>query len=85
MRVTLPTGEGGGSLFCCFRSLIVCLKAQLAEAQVVCVEHPILVGDFNADLEVIPCLAKGIASGRLVDLLLLALWALVRSRMLFAG
>ena len=61
-------------------------EAQRAEAQVVCVGQPMLVvGDLNADPEVIPCLAKGIASGRLVDLLLLILWALVRSRMLLAG
>ena len=37
------------------------LKAVLAEAQVVCVGQPMLVvGDLNADPEVIPCLAKGI-------------------------
>ena len=47
------------------------LGAVLAEAQVVCVEQPMLiVGDLNADPGVIPCLAKCVASGRLVDLAL---------------
>ena len=41
------------------------LRAVLAEAQVVCVGQPLLiVGDFNADPGVIPCLAKGISSSR---------------------
>ena len=45
------------------------LQAVLAEAQVVCVGQPILiVGDLDADLAVIPCLAKGITAGRYVDL-----------------
>ena len=47
------------------------LGAVLAEAQVVCVGQPMLiVGDLNADRGVIPCLAKCVASGRLVDLVL---------------
>ena len=45
------------------------LQAVLAEAQVVCVGQPMLIaGDLNADLAVIPCLAKGISAGRYVDL-----------------
>ena len=37
------------------------LQAVLAEAQMVCVGQPMLIaGDLNADLAVIPCLAKGI-------------------------
>ena len=45
------------------------LQAVLAEAQVVCIGQPMLiVGDLNADLAVIPCLAKGITAGRYVDL-----------------
>ena len=47
------------------------LQAVLAEAQVVCVGHPLLIaGDLNADPAVIPCLAKGISAGRYVDLAL---------------
>ena len=47
------------------------LQAVVAEAQVVCVGQPVLVaGDLNADLAVIPCLAKGISAGRFVDLAL---------------
>ena len=47
------------------------LQAVLAEAQVVCVGQPMLIaGDLNADLAVIPCLAKGISAGRYVDLTL---------------
>ena len=47
------------------------LQAVLVEAQVVCVGQPVLIaGDLNADLAVIPCLAKGISSGRYVDLAL---------------
>ena len=45
------------------------LQAVLAEAQVVCVGQPLLfTGDLNADPGVIPCLAKGISSGKFVDL-----------------
>ena len=37
------------------------LQAVLAEAQVVCIGQPMLIAvDLNADLAVIPCLAKGI-------------------------
>ena len=47
------------------------LQAVLAEAQVVCIGQPMLIaGDLNADLAVIPCLAKGISAGRYVDLAL---------------
>ena len=47
------------------------LKSVLAEAQVVCVgQPPVVVGDLNADLGVVLCLAKGIASGRFIDLAL---------------
>ena len=47
------------------------LQAVLVEAQIVCTGQPMLVaGDLNADLAVIPCLAKGIAAGRFVDLAL---------------
>ena len=46
-------------------------QAVLAEAQVVCVGRPVFIaGDLNADLAVIPCLAKGISAGRYVDLAL---------------
>ena len=45
------------------------LQAVSAEAQVVCVGQPLLVaGDLDADLAVIPCLAKRISVGRFVDL-----------------
>ena len=84
VRVTLPTGDGGvvHLLVVCgcqgaeedSQKLLLTdrlLGAVLAEAQVVCVGQPmLLVGDFNADPGVIPCLAKCIASGRLVDLAL---------------
>ena len=47
------------------------LNAVLAEAQVVCIGQPLLIaGDLNANPEVIPCLAKGIASGKFIDLAL---------------
>ena len=47
------------------------LQAVLVEAQMVCIGQPMLVaGDLNADPAVIPCLAKGIAAGRYVDLAL---------------
>ena len=47
------------------------LQADLAEAQVVCIGQPMLIaGDLDADPDVIPCLAKGIAAGRFVDLAL---------------
>ena len=47
------------------------LQAVLAEAQVVCFGQPMLIaGDLNADPAVIPCIAKGISSGRYVDLAL---------------
>ena len=37
----------------------------------VCIGQPVLIaGDLNADLAVIPCLAKGISAGRFVDLAL---------------
>ena len=84
MRVTLPTGAGGVvNLFVVYGyqgaeedsdELLLTdrlLGAVLAEAQVVCVGQPVLVvGDLNADPGVVPCLAKCIASGRLVDLAL---------------
>ena len=84
MRVVLHTGDGGAvHLFVVYgyhgseqdseklslTDKLLC--AVLAEAQVVCVEQPFLiVGDFNADPGVIPCVAKGISSGRFVDLAL---------------
>ena len=47
------------------------LQAVLAEARVVGVGQPMLIaGDLNADLAVIPCLAKGMSAGRYVDLAL---------------
>ena len=47
------------------------LQAVLAEARVVCTGQPVLIaGDLNADLSVIPCLAKVISEGRFVDLAL---------------
>ena len=47
------------------------LQAVLAEAQVICIGQPMIIaGDLNADPAVIPCLAKGIAAGRYVDLAL---------------
>ena len=47
------------------------LSAVFVEAQVVCVLQPLpVVGDLNADPCIIPCLAKGIAAGRFVDLAL---------------
>ena len=53
------------------------LQAVLAEAQVVCIGQPMLIaGDLNAGPAVIPCLAKGISSGRYADLALAFLWVL---------
>ena len=47
------------------------LQAVLAGAQVVCIGQPLLTaGDLKADPAVIPCLSKGISSGRFVDLAL---------------
>ena len=47
------------------------LQAVLAEARVVCTGQPVLIaGDLNADLSVIPCLAKAVSEGRFVDLAL---------------
>ena len=47
------------------------MQAVLAEAQVVCTGQPVLIaGDLNADPAVIPCLAKGISTGKFVDLAL---------------
>ena len=47
------------------------LSAVLAEAKVVCVGQPLfIVCDLNADPGIIPCLAKGLAAGRFVDLAL---------------
>ena len=44
---------------------------QAAPAEAVCVGQPMLIaGDLNADLAVIPCLAKGISAGGCVDLAL---------------
>ena len=46
-------------------------QAVFAEAQVVCIGQLMLIaGDLNADPSVIPCLSKGISSGRFVDLAL---------------
>ena len=83
LRVTLDAREGGGSPLCSVRlsgaeedseKLFlndILLQAVLAEAQVVCVGKPLLVaGDLNADPGISPCLAKGIASGRFIDLAL---------------
>ena len=74
LRTTLPTAQGGVvHLFVVYgyqgaeedaeklRLTDRLLQAVLAEAQVVCVGQPMLIaGDLNADLAVIPCLAKGI-------------------------
>ena len=47
------------------------LCAVFAEAQVVCVEQPLLfVGDINADPCIIPCSAEGISAVRFVGLAL---------------
>ena len=85
LRTTLPTGKGRGGVFHLFvvygyhgaeedaEQLLTdkLLQAVLAEAQVVCVGQPLLIAvDLNADLAVIPCLAKGISAGRFVDLAL---------------
>ena len=84
MRVTLPTGRGGVvHLFVVYGyqgaeedsdKLALTnklLNAVLAEAQVVCGGQPVLIaGDLYANLEVIPCLAKGIASGKFIYLAL---------------
>ena len=51
--------------------LISFCRLFLAEAQVVCVgQPPFIAGDLNAELAVIPCLAKGISAGQFVDLAL---------------
>ena len=84
LRVTLPTGKGGVvHLFVVYgyqgaeedseklQLTDELPQAVLAEAQVVCVGQPLLIaGDLNADLAVIPCLAKGISAGKFVDLAL---------------
>ena len=84
LRTTLPTGKGGVvHLFVVYGyqgagedadQLLPTdklLQAVLAEAQVVCVGQPMLIpGDLNADLAVIPCLAKGFSACRYVDLAL---------------
>ena len=47
------------------------LQAVLAEARVVCTGQLVLIaGDLDADLAVIPCLAKAISAGRFGDLAL---------------
>ena len=47
------------------------LQSVLAEAQVVCIGHPMpIAGGLTADPAVIPCLSKGLSSGRFVDLAL---------------
>ena len=47
------------------------LQAVLAEVQVVCVGHPLLIAcDLNADPAVVPCLAKSFSAGRFKDLAL---------------
>ena len=84
LRTTLPTGKGGlGHLFvvCGYQGAEEdseklqltdkLLQAVLAEAQKVCVGQPLLIaGDLNTDPAVIPCLAKGMSTGRFVDLAL---------------
>ena len=51
--------------------LFVVFGYQAAENEVVCVGQPLLIaGDLNADPGVIPCLAKGISCGQIVDLAL---------------
>ena len=84
LRTTLPAGKGGVvHLFVVYGyqeaeedadQLLLTgklLQTVLAEAQVVCIGQPMLIaGDLNADPAVIPCLAKGIAAGRFVDLAL---------------
>ena len=84
LRTTLPTSQGGVvHLFVVYgyqgaeedadklQLTDRILQAVLVEAQVVCVGQPMLIaGDLNADLAVIPCLAKGNSAGRYVDLAL---------------
>ena len=63
-----------GEIFCCAEKLQLTdklLQAVLAEARVVCTGQPVLIAaDLNADLSVIPCLAKAISEGRFLDLAL---------------
>ena len=84
LRTTLPTGKGGvvhlfvvtgyqGAEEDANQLLLTdkLLQAVLAEAQAVCFGQPMFIADdLNADLAVIPCLAKGISAGRYVDLAL---------------
>ena len=84
MGVTIPTGTGCmAHLFVVYGNQGAeedaerlsltnkLLTAVLAEAQVVCVGQPVLiVGNFHADPGIIPGLARGISSGRFVDLAL---------------
>ena len=84
LRTTLPTAQGGVvHLFVFYgyqgaeedadqlKLTYKLLQAVLAEAQVVCIGQPLLIaGDLNADLAVIPCLAKGTSAGKFVDLAL---------------
>ena len=81
LRTTLPTGKGGVvHLFVLYGyqgaeedadQLLLTdklLQAVPAEDQVVCIGQSMLIaGDLNADLAVIPCLAKGMSAGRYVD------------------
>ena len=80
LRTTLPTGKGGVvHLFVVYgyqgaeedaeklRLIDRLLQAVLAEAQVVCIGHPMLIaGDLNAD----PAVKQGMSAGRYVDLAL---------------
>ena len=43
------------------------LQAVLAEARVVCVGQPVIIAGDLADPAVIPCLDKGVSSGKYVD------------------
>ena len=76
LKTTLPTAHGGVvHLFVVYgyqeedaeklQLTDRLLQAVLAEAQVVCIGQPLLIaGDLNAFPAVIPCLSKGISSGR---------------------
>ena len=83
MRVTLPTGEGGVVHLLWFMGvrglrrmlknfcILISYSAPSSQKPRWCVGQPLLVvGDLNADPGIIPCLAKGIAAGRFVDLAL---------------
>ena len=65
LRVTLPTGGGG-----VVHLFVICGHQGRRRTLRSWINLLLIAGDLNADLAVIPCLSKGISTGRLVDLAL---------------